>query len=154
MKKIIRLTESDLTRLVKRVIKEQEKDAIFGGPKPKFHLETQKVSQCLKNDGWEVTTDGNGIMTATKASPYGGGSRTNKYNVRTLIKSTPEPGQFDLYMQVMPEPGDKSTPNKNSRMRLVFDFKTMNDPLRLCKYITDNAKNAPIAMIIKPYSSY
>ena len=153
MKKVIRLTESDLVRLVNRVVKEQEKDALFGGPKPKFHLETQKVSQCLKNDGWEVTTDGNGIMTATKGSPYGGGSRTNKYNVRTLIKSTPEPGQFDLYVQYPSEHSNKSTPS-TSRMKLVVDLKTMNDPFRLCKYITDNATDAPIAMRIKPYSSY
>ena len=49
MKKVIRLTEADLTRLVKRVIKEQEKDALFGGPNRKFHLETGKVSE--GNDG-------------------------------------------------------------------------------------------------------
>jgi ATP sulfurylase len=146
MKKVIRLTESDLTRLVRRVIKEQEKDALFGGPNRKFHLETQKVSECLKRDGWDVTMDSSGIMTATKESPYtvGGG--------RTLVKSTPEAGQFDLYLQYKPDPGKKNIPSK--MMRLVVDLKTMNDPFRLCRYITDNATEAPIAMRILPYSSY
>jgi hypothetical protein len=129
MKKVIRLTESDLTRLVRRVIKEQEKDAIYGGPKPKFHQETQKVSQCLKSDGYTVTIDGNGIMTARREAPY-----SNLAYI--MVKSTPEPGKFDVFIQYKPKPGEKSLPIK--KKEFVVDMRTMSDPLRLCKYIKDN----------------
>jgi hypothetical protein len=131
MKKIIRLTESDLTRLVRRVIKEQEKDALFGGPNRKFYLETGKVSECLERDGWNVTTDGSGIMTAKKTLPYGGGKYLG------LVKSTSEPGKFDLLFQYKPLPGQKELPNVERQ--LVVDLKTMNSPVRLCKYVTENA---------------
>ena len=144
MKKIIRLSESDLTRLVKRVIKEQEKDALFGGPNRKFHLETGKVSECLKRDGWNVTTDGDGIMTAKKTLIWGDGKYLG------LVKSNPEPGKFDLFFQYKPKPGEKSLPNRERQ--LVVDLKTMNSPVRLCKYVTENA-NFPTDHIgrDKPY---
>lgn len=129
MKKVIRLTESDLTRLVRRVIKEQEKDAIFGGPKPKFHLETQKVSQCLKNDGYDINIDSNGMMTARREAPYSD-------LAYVMVKSTSESGKFDVFIQYKPKPGEKSLPIKKGGF--VIDLKTMSDPLRLCKYIKDN----------------
>ena len=94
MKKIIRLTESDLVRLVKRVVKEQDEPKKFipgvkdapkneprkpeSKPEPVGKIEKrpfdEKVADCLKNAGFTVKLPkfGIGVLEAfKKGTPQG-----------------------------------------------------------------------------------
>lgn len=107
MKKIIRLTESDLTRIIRRVIKEEETLL-----KPK---KFSKENIWLKEDGWDVTNFSEG-----------------KYEVHAekIDNSRPLPfiylitaasgGNSDMYLAVyLPSRSNRQVPGKNVGTKLL-----------------------------------
>lgn len=94
MKKIIRLTESDLMRIVKKVIKEQTLNQSNGAQYCLFVKEWQDIDDDVKYNGtWRISNTGNEIeITRNKGSFVGfkfGGDK----------ESLKKPKDFDVKMK-------------------------------------------------------
>jgi hypothetical protein len=73
MKKVIRLTESDLVRLVKRVIDEQQSPSKEAGPAPKPCGTTRNIDGVKKSaekNGWKCTKLGEEVKCKYKEETF------------------------------------------------------------------------------------
>ena len=107
MKKIIRLTESDLARIVRRVIKEEEETLL----KPKF----SKENIWLEEDGWDVTnfSEGKYVVYAEKID----NSRTVPF---IYLITAASGGNSDMYLAVyLPSKSNPQATGKNVGTKLL-----------------------------------
>jgi hypothetical protein len=91
MKKIVRLTESDLIRIVKQVIKE-------GSPNPcKYFLTNLKMGTPITFDIQEICYDEKGVQTSKK--DYTGGSFDCKTKIPTYPKDVNKGGSNEAFQK-------------------------------------------------------
>ena len=99
MKRIIRLTENDLTRIVRRVIKEQDTQTLgaTGGPLTGSLVVRNQPAKVRVGDTLEfkfraIKNSGNGPITINKITPM-----NSNMSIETKVPFTVNPGQtFEL----------------------------------------------------------
>jgi hypothetical protein len=128
MKKIIRLTESDLSRIVRRVIKEEETLL-----KPKFTNE--KI--WLKNAGWDTSnfTEGKYEIYAEKIDK----SRPASF---IYVITAASGGNSDMYLAVyLPSPSNQQATGKNVGTKLLKQSSNKEGFLKEIKRLADEIIN-------------
>lgn len=92
MKKNVRLTESDLYRIVRKVIKEQQTDTCISPATPKTLMDAHKV---MKDQGFSCSSGGSDKITYTKVIANGTLSLTVTDNNKIVAMSY-KSDKFDI----------------------------------------------------------